>query len=227
MKSLLDLYTNRLNDLIALTKSLPETEDCDGPFLMAEPSISYVNSPHRIFIIGQETNEWYSGFGIRNQADIIECVETYKNFDLKKYKNVFFPYLRKLGEKLAGSSEACMWTNLFKFGKKSGKGTVSDRVNEAELQHFNVLRDEIEVLKPTCVLFLTGPNYDHFLQQRIPDASFQNLDDFHLRQLAKVSSSSLPECSYRIYHPGYGNRNAGMYLGTIEALATDYFSKNP
>lgn len=227
MKTLLELYTSRLNDLMALTRSLPEAEDCDGPFLMDEPSTSYFESLHRVLIVGQETNGWHGGYAITNQADIIDCVETFKKFNFgEKYKNIFFPYFRRLGKNLAGSSEACMWTNLFKFGRKSGKGTASDLVNEAEIQYFNVLRDEIEILKPTCVVFLTGPNYDHFLQQRIPDATFQSMGEFNQRQLVKVASSCLPECAYRIYHPGYGNRNTGMYLGTIEALTTDYFSKN-
>lgn len=227
MKTLLDLYTSRLEDLIALSKSIPD-EDCDGPFLMAEPAIAFTESPNRILFVGQETNGWHGSFQTSDEGDITEYVENYRKFNFgEKYRSSpFFQYYQSTGDALAGSTEACMWTNLFKFGRDSGKGTPSEKVNEAELQYFNILREEIEILSPSCVLFLTGPNYDHFLQQRIPDAEFHPMGQFDIRQLAKISSSALPESSYRIYHPGYGNRDTEMYHGTIDLVKEDYFSRH-
>jgi hypothetical protein len=218
---LLELYRSHLDGLMAFGEEVGD-EDCDGPFLMAEPSLEFQEAEHRLLVVGQETNGWVGGFGGSSEADIDHCLDTFKKFNFgERYRNLFFPYARELASELTGGTH-WMWSNLFKFGKASGKGAPSGKVNELELKHFNVLQEEIKIVNPTCVVFMTGPNYDHILEQRIPDSAFNEMGGFTLRQLARVSSDSLPEASYRIYHPGYGNRNLTMYRGTLDLIREDY-----
>lgn len=218
---LFELYRSYLNGLTAFSEEVGD-EDCDGPFLMSEVSSGFLEREHRLLIVGQETNGWHGGFGGNTDEEIHHAREKYEEFNFgKNYSNLFFPYARELASKLTGA-EIWMWTNMFKFGKASGKGAPSDRVNELELRHFDVLRGEIKAVAPKCVVFMTGPNYDHFLKQRIPDVAFSEMEGFTMRQLAKLSSEFLPEASYRIYHPGYGNRDVAMYRGTMDRICEDY-----
>jgi len=218
---LFDLYRSHLNGLTAFGNEVGH-EDCDGPFLMAEPSPEFRESEHRLLVVGQETNGWLGGFGGSEEADLEYSINWFKGFNFgERYPKVFFRYARELASNLTGK-EPWMWTNLFKFGKASGKGAPSDGVNSLELKYFNVLREEIRILDPTCIVFMTGPNYDHLLKQRIPDVAFSRMGDFTLRQLAKLSSEFLPDTSYRIYHPGYGNRDVTMYRGTMDLIREDY-----
>ncbi len=189
---------------------------------MAEPSADFRKREHRLLIVGQETNGWHGGFLGSEESEIRQSFSKYRDFNFgENYRNLFFPYARELASKLTGA-EIWMWSNLLKFGKDSGKGAPSDRVNQLELKHFDVLRGEIRAIAPTCVVFMPGPNYDHFLRQRIPDVTFSEMQGFTMRQLAKLSSEFLPEASYRIYHPGYGNRRVAMYRGTMDRIYEDY-----
>lgn len=221
-KNLLELYRSRLDGLRAFASSMDENDDCDGPFVMAEPSSDFSRSRHRLLVVGQETNGWIGYVCGGSESDLDHNLDTYRQFNFgEKYSNIFFRYTNELAEDLVGSN-LWMWSNLFKFGKASGKGAPSAKINELELEHFDVLREEIRLINPTCVVFMTGPNYDHFLCQRIPDATFSEMGDFNLRQMARVASSSLPQASYRIYHPGYGNRDVPMYRRTLDLIREDY-----
>lgn len=218
---LFELYRSHLDALTTFSEEVGD-EDCDGPFLMAEVSGEYLVREHRLLVVGQETNGWHGGFFGSGESEVRQSSSKYQEFNFgERYRNLFFPYARELASMLTGA-EIWMWTNLFKFGKESGKGTPSEKVNELELKYFDVLRDEIKIVNPTCVVFMTGPNYDHYLRQRIPDVAFAEMPGFTLRQLAKLSSDCLPVASYRIYHPGYGNRDVAMYRGTIDRIFQDY-----
>lgn len=220
--TLLQLYKSRLESLNAFSRSLDENDDCDGPFLMNEPSSKFTNSLHRILVVGQETNGWIGGFCGNIEADLDHNIAVYKRFNFgENYQSLFFQYAQEVTTRLTHDS-AWMWSNLYKFGKDSGKGAPSDKINELELKYFDIFREEVQVINPTCVVFMTGPYYDSTLQERIPDATFSSMGNFTQRQLAKVKSQSLPEASYRIYHPGYGNRQTTMYHGTLDLIQADY-----
>jgi hypothetical protein len=221
-QNLRNLYLSHLDELRNFSISLDDNDDCDGPFLMNEPSLEFKQSKHKLLIVGQETNGWLGGFSGDSEADLDHNRHVYEQFNFgENYRNLFFPYARTIATRLTGHN-VWMWSNLFKFGKASGRGYPSDKINELELNYFNVFREEIRILNPTCVVFMTGPNYDSTLQQRIPDASFAPLENFSLRQLAKVASTLLPKTSYRIYHPGYGNRHTEIYQLTLAAIEADY-----
>ncbi len=73
------------------------------------------------------------------------------------------------------------------------------------------LSGEIQVLAPTSVLFLTGPQYDEVLRDEFPLASFERVPNQDARQVARVRHERLPAASFRTYHPGY-LRRSGKWL---------------
>ena len=41
-------------------------------------------------------------------------------------------------------------------------------------KYFNVISDEIDILKPEVCIFLTGPSYDNNIRLKFPDVEFIN-----------------------------------------------------
>jgi hypothetical protein len=66
-----------------------------------------------------------------------------------------------------------------------------------------LLQAEIEITKPSVVVFFTGPSYDHRLASTFPGLSFETSS----RRLSRVFHPLLPRHSYRTYHPNYLRRS--------------------
>ena len=92
-----------------------------------------------------------------------------------------------------------MWTNLFSCDEN--KRTPSDQVGDI-LRGFRILPNEITILRPDAVIFLTGPRYDYTLKHYFPDPMFKKVaPDVSERQLAQVTHKDLPPLTFRTYHP--------------------------
>ncbi len=226
--SLVDFYQSKINDLREITKELAN-DDCDGPFLMCDPPRKFVDGK-RVLIIGQETNTWHGGCRyIGDSESIIEAVKVYSDFNFgEKYNSTFFQYARIMVKGLCCGEDnhPYMWSNVFKFGRKEGKGKPASRIIDLENDRFNVLKDEIKILKPDCVVFFTGPNYDNFIRQKLHGVEFQTIDGTSLRKLAKLKSVWLPVPSYRIYHPSFGNRHREEYKKIFNIIKDDFIKEN-
>lgn len=219
---LLDLYASHAAGLRSINQELTDADNYDGPFLMDMPTEAFRCSTHRLLIIGQETNGWIGHRRINDEAGLRENMVLYRQFDFgRTYNTTWFRYARSIAGQVVGEA-TYMWTNIHKYGRASGSGTPSAVVRQAEVCHFNVLAEEIRLIDPTCVIFMSGPRYDTFIRDRLPDAELFPVDGFTYRQIARVSSASLPQVSYRIYHPGYGNRVKLLYDRTIEVVVQAY-----
>ena len=62
---------------------------------------------------------------------------------------------------------------------------------------------ELGELRPTLIVFLTGPNYDDYLLSEFDEISFEPIGSFEPRVLSKLKSAKLTAPAYRTYHPGY------------------------
>ena len=80
-------------------------------------------------------------------------------------------------------------------------------IYKIEKEYFNVINDEINVLKPDIILFVSGPNYDKVIKNSLIDANFEALSDkFSARQIAKIEFKNHNNI-FRTYHPNYLWRN--------------------
>lgn len=206
-KQLRELYYSFLPQLKNLVEHIgdEDTADYEGPLLMHCWDDEYNNSEYKILFIGQETNGWNGFDRPKIQSDIDNILNLYITFEMGvNYNSVFWQHVNYINNVLnPGKKLNFLWSNVLKFGR-SGKGRPDEIVTDAEMLYFNVLRNEIEIVKPDVVIFFSGPNYDYDLGLRIEDISFQQVDtNFEIRQLAKVQSKYLPAKSYRTYHPNY------------------------
>lgn len=219
------LYGSYLNGLDLLYSKLDQLNIMDyaGPHLIYCWEDFYTTSKYKLLIVGQETNGWYDDY-IRTQKDIGKCIITYEKFKLgeSKANKPFWRYAHLFNDKINGTNSELgfMWTNINKFGA-TGKGRPNLEVTKMENKGFNIFTKEIQILKPDVCLFLTGPNYDNDIKNKVPDVEFEEITNFGKRQLVKVKSAHLPQKSYRTYHPGYGNRKKKLYMEIFQTIIAD------
>ena len=107
------------------------------------------------------------------------------------------------------------WNNIVKIGKHGAKGFPPDYIYEIEREHFHVIPQELEILNPNVVLFLTGPNYDSIIKDNFGELKYEALPNSTERQLSRVTLKNVP-FAYRTYHPNYLWRNdIDDYFDTI------------
>jgi hypothetical protein len=71
-----------------------------------------------------------------------------------------------------------------------------------ERECFPVIPEEIRIIKPNVIVFLTGPNYDNVIGDNFGKVSYSDVPSFTQQRLAKVSIPDV-DFAFRTYHPGY------------------------
>ena len=173
---LLDLYLSKWGQLRGVLLSFNDIEEEgneneDPEDKATHPLLIKVNdnfpfAKSKIMFFGQETNTWYDEFTENSSIDRI--LKGYEEFYLKKgfesYKSPFWYYFKALISRFE-DVEFC-WNNLLKIGKRSSGIPQCGLINETE-KHFKVIMDEINILKPSLLLFFTGPTYDQYIKRFI------------------------------------------------------------
>ena len=120
-----------------------------------------------------------------------------------------------VGDDPSGFSTSVLWTNLCRQDYAGGPlYKAPDGMRQRIfLANKNILREEIHVLKPTDVIFCTGPNYDSELSLQFPGVEFREVGEgIPQRQLASLAHSELPQLrTWRVYHPAYMNRKRSSF----------------
>jgi hypothetical protein len=95
------------------------------------------------------------------------------------------------------------------------KGFPPDYIYEIERQYFHIIPEELKILDPNVVLFLTGPNYDSIIKDNFGELKYEALPNSTERQLSRVALPNV-RYAYRTYHPNYLWRNdIDDYFDTI------------
>ena len=220
-EQLFHLYASRIQGINALYADLDakDIKDYVGPLLPYCWEEQYLKSKHRLVVFGQETKGWYSDY-MNSEEEIRKNIQMYKDFSLgAEYNSPFWQYAHWFNKELNEFDEQnFVWLNINKFGSDSGVGRPEQEVLDDEVRFYNLLADELSILKPDVCLFFTGPNYDQDILRKLPDVKFHEFGGFGLREVARLSSKHLPLHSYRTYHPGYGNRISDSYQRMLDAI---------
>src|SRR6266513_4261609 len=151
-----ELFLSHWPNIRSLRLSHPKM----SPPLLLNPPDAYARQATRLFVIGQETPDWYDDeFEGPNAVDLFsaEAVEVlmriYKND--RRRQTPFHQAVRDLERALGIEQEASLWSNLNKAGES--RKPPSPELADALLRHFPVLRREVAIAKPNVVVFFTGP----------------------------------------------------------------------
>lgn len=223
-EKLFKLYKSKLPSLQKFYSELDDKEiyDYAGPQLLYCWEKNYLSSFRKTLIIGQETNSWYNDY-IRSDEDIRTFIDKYKSFELDiGYKKLFMQYAHRINYLINNKDYLnFVYLNINKFGKEDEAGKPVQEVLDAENRFFNIFTDELQILKPDVCIFMTGPNYDKDIRNKLDNVEFSIFEGYPLNEVSKVKSKYLPIKSYRLYHPGYGNRYKEWYNELINKIVSD------
>lgn len=193
-EKLKSLYTDRQGDFIKVVTSFPD-DDLAGPFLMA-PSEKYNSQTKRLLVIGQETAGW--DYHVQNIDKQMEHYEKF-NLGIDYYSSPFWNITRKVERAIKIEEYSCAWTNISKFDHDGGRshGKYEQAISNLD----NILVEEMKILNPTMCMFFTGPSFDERIKGIFKGVQFVDIENWPNRQFCKLVHSSLPENSFRSYHP--------------------------
>jgi hypothetical protein len=212
---LLNLYNSKWDNLcsamqpILADKTLDFKPTC--PLLLTiDNEEEFNNAEIRLMVYGQETNSWYNEFH-NNHQPIIDNYESFFNGgECWSYGGQFWNgvsrFVNRLQTEYPDKKIKLVWNNIIKIGIYNHKGFPPDYIYEVEREHFSVIKEELQIIKPNIVLFFTGPNYDSIVHDNFGILDKQALSPFSERQISKVELAGV-DFAFRTYHPNYLWRN--------------------
>ncbi|HYX09413.1 MAG TPA: hypothetical protein VE912_21955 [Bacteroidales bacterium] len=159
---------------------------------------SYFNGKQKILFVGKEFGEWYGNIKDDDKCNVNYLMDIYEQVNLLETNDEpFWNFLKSINERINGSStEGFMWTSLSKFN--FNESTPPPEVHIRNNRTFDLLRDEIEILQPDMVFFLTGYSYDEHLRRMYHGIQYKPIKD---NVLYKVVHDELPEQTHIVLHP--------------------------
>lgn len=207
-----ELYTEKWEALSEVLLSFNEEDPGDDENKATHPMLlkvneEYENADVKVMIFGQETNGWNDFFDEDSQIEPL--LDLYQKFYLDKeyedYGKAFWNYIKNLKARISTNipkEVGYVWNNVLKIGKCES-GTPQNGLINYTLQHFNVIPQEIEILKPDVLLFFSGPNYDEHIRKMVGNYSTQPIEKFSPQEFCKLNFSNIPvKLALRTYHPG-------------------------
>jgi hypothetical protein len=203
--------------LVSMPASFPNEQRPTNPLLLAIPE-GLIEANIKILFFGQETNDWEGLFP--HSEGIHHLIATYTNFYLNGlclgYGGQFWNGISKLKQKFemhlahTDRTVSFSWNNLVKIGKYENRGLPSEEILQWQDHWFDIIREEVILLRPDAAIFFTGPYCDRFIHRIFDDVYSERINERNERQLARVRSLYLPFKTIRTYHPNYLWRN-GFY----------------
>lgn len=202
--------------LVSALATAGNVDELSYPQLMDLEAHNYLKSSRKVFVVGQQTEEWFGKWcdleNDSNGTPIPFLLNIYREFRLgiERRHTPFWSASHGLYGALnpTGPEDGFVWSNLIKMDEK-GRRDTKDARPQLELEDlvcrtFNMLPKEIEFAEPEVVIFFTGPRYDERLGACL-ESELLPVEGWPLRELARVVDrhNLLPKHSYRTYHPGY------------------------
>lgn len=239
-KALNKLYTENLD--ILKNKQNAFSGVCN-PLLIKVPD-DYVNADVRVIIYGQETAGWH-GELFNNDYSMDFLLDDYKafltndkeychsKFRLKrKNKSIFwnrsnFKFFQEELNKLStlnNQSAYILWNNLSKLALKGTAGKATKKIEELENTYFNIMQDELDILKPNIVIFTTGHKRDRLIETKL-GAEIHEYPNYAKKQLAKIVFQDRDILGTRTYHPGYLKGTTPRNLEIVKYIRENIYTK--
>ena len=235
LKELYETYYSELLEKKDLLMQL--NKDVSSPLFMCVFD-EYETANKKILIVGQETHSWCDYLGDYNPQELLDEYKIFElgqkvgfgkkpdilrilnspfwNFSRRFFVNVnYLEQERTRGNRL---QKGFLWTNISKIDV--GGATPCDEVNLINKSGFELLRKEVQIIKPDIVLFMTGADYkdemQNYLNLHFTDVFKTECEKTSIYQL-NHSDKSFPKNTFKISHPRYlyGTRTHNIILDEL------------
>ena len=207
-----EIYKEFKEDLIKIVDKNHTGLDLNrfsAPLLM-NINDQYLDACPKVLLVGQETCGWGDDISLlkflKDDEDRIkELINKYDKFNFAckdRHNTPFWRFYRELHKKLKIDFKglhpnSIAWTNLFKFDY-NGKALSNEQKGIFKSINGEILKREIEIIKPDIILFVTGFGYDNFIKEFFPNQVYEKIVTGFL---ARIRHESLPANTFRTFHP--------------------------
>jgi hypothetical protein len=221
-KQLKELYASKWDVVIAALLEIENVEESMKPtnpyLLYIKDEDEWINADFRVMIFGQQTNNWHDS-PCKNIEDVLKKYDVFFNDGSQSYGgqfwNGFYRFKDMLNKKYPDKKTCFLSNNIVKIEKRGKKGHQTSNVRDVEDKYFHVIPDEIRILQPNVLLFVTGPFYDNCVKKNFNGVVYSSIEPYKERQLAKLSIPDI-DFAFRTYHPNYLWRTGiNRYFDTI------------
>ena len=220
-----ELYKNYYPELIASIKSINAFNRNLSYPLLISPFENYRKSKTKIMFVGKETRYWvldeqnkFLSENIDQNQVVNKLLLNYKHFNYgEKYKkSPFWQFCHTLYKEITLSEDknGFIWNNLIKVDENGT--TPKWDVMKASTAFYKIIQNEIKILKPDVIIFLTGNTLDQYLKYLFPGLEIIPINN----ELSQVVHTDLPKHSYRTFHPKR-HRLMGTFTKVINDIVTE------
>ena len=210
-QKLLKLFESKWEAVNKVYDTLQEEEEWAVLHLACIPP-NYEKTKYKILIVGQENNGY--GYETEPKKSMLFTLDFQSNRYYDNAPFFSFPYsfcasINDCDNEKYSKKSYLAWVNLKEFSfETSSKKPLNEKAQSIIDNEFNILEEEIKIINPDIVLFLTGPNYDYYIKNQLKGVEFKTVENYQIGQFARVEHKSLPKNSFRIYHPVYLRRRS-------------------
>jgi hypothetical protein len=204
-----------------MLKQLSTSQELSWPHLMHVPP-AYLRSRVRVVVVGQQPYEWcwkkgknrveWTDNGGDTVSHLMREYEQWK-LGLAYSKSPFWTATHQIAAAVLGAdesvNESVLWTNVYKIDMRNApppKPICEYLINT------QILRTELEIVKPDAVVFFTGPNYDWAIRHSL-NIEFDGAN----RTLSIVDRGGVKWL--RTYHPHYLRRSRNW--GLVDQIVSE------
>ncbi|GAB3421672.1 hypothetical protein [Niabella aquatica] len=198
-QELKSVYEQYLSELKSSSKE--RSDKFSYPLLMKAFS-DYEKVNRKVLYVGKETYGWVDTVSNPKNMTANYLMGNYKDFEFAKNyhgrNSPFWRFARTCHNRLNGEDlpNGLLWTN---FSKCDSGGTTPDyELQKLNNKGFNLILDEIKIVKPDIIIFITGWDYEHQFQRVFSGLEYKTLDENYLYQCIHPT---LPTHSYMTMHP--------------------------
>ncbi len=185
----------------------------------------YTDADLKVMIFGQENRAWGWPKDDETQeilTDSDDFIESYQDYWSSNYAKGESPYLKiknspffttgfngmmyginlRLHEKYPHKRAAFIWNDVSKLFDKEGTA-VSDDLHKLEMEHFKVIPEEVNLLKPDVAIFFTGfsEKYNRYIKENFEFTQEPTrVSDVPMDDVVKLHLGNIP-LAYKTHHP--------------------------
>lgn len=210
-QKLLKLFESKWEAVNKVYDALQEEEEWAVLHLVCVPP-NYEKMKYKILIVGQENNGY--GYETEPKKSMLFTLDFQSNRYYDNAPFFSFPYsfcasINDCDNEKYSKKSYLAWVNLKEFSfETSSKKPLNEKAQNIIDNEYNILEEEIKIINPDIVLFLTGPYYDYYIEKQLKGVEFKTVENYGIRQFARVEHEALPKNSFRIYHPVYLRRRS-------------------
>ena len=210
-QKLLKLFESKWEAVNKVYDALQEEEEWAVLHLACVP-YNYEKMKYKILIVGQENNGY--GYETEPKKSMLFTLDFqngryYDNAPFFSFPYSFCASINDCDNEKYSKKSYLAWVNLKEFSfETSSKKPLNEKAQNIIDNEYNILEEEIKIINPDIVLFLTGPYYDYYIEKQLKGVEFKTVENYGIRQFVRVEHEALPKNSFRIYHPVYLRRRS-------------------